>query len=88
MNSDNFCYWLRGFTELRDNTVPPTAEQWLEIQRHLKLVFNRQDAPAPKVDLSQYFNPRGGLQDAVSPTRFPAPVVPYYIGDNPRPLTC
>jgi hypothetical protein len=73
MNSDNFCYWLRGFTELRDNTVPPTAEQWLEIQRHLKLVFNRQDATAPnlntvsKSDLHQFFRPNGGLADAVSP---------------------
>ena len=47
MSPDNFCYWLRGFTELRDNSVPPTAEQWLEIQRHLKLVVDRQDAPAP-----------------------------------------
>lgn len=74
MNSDNFCYWLRGFTELRDNTVPPTAEQWLEIQRHLKLVFNRQDAPAPRFtttpgSLSPGFTTPiwGGLQNAAVP---------------------
>lgn len=45
MKADNFCLWLRGFVELRDNSAPPTAEQWLEIQRKLKTVADVQDAP-------------------------------------------
>lgn len=67
MNSDNFCYWLRGFTELRDNSIPPTAEQWLEIQRHLKLVVDRQDATAPTPIRFTAPPSWGGLQNAAVP---------------------
>lgn len=37
MTSEQFCYWLQGFTEL--GNAGPTPEQWKSIQAHLKTVF-------------------------------------------------
>lgn len=39
MQSQDFCYWLQGFSELVGTT--PTKEQWVIIQDHLNLVFNK-----------------------------------------------
>lgn len=39
MTSDQFAYWLQGFSEL--NAGPPTPEQWVLIQEHLSLVFKK-----------------------------------------------
>lgn len=38
MTSEQFSYWLRGFTELNGGTQP-TAEQWKSINEHLQSVF-------------------------------------------------
>lgn len=39
MNSQDFCYWLKGFSEIAGKV--PTKEQWQVIQDHLSLVFNK-----------------------------------------------
>jgi len=36
---ESFCYWLQGFSEIHGKK--PTEKQWLIIQDHLKLVFNK-----------------------------------------------
>ncbi len=42
MTSDQFCYWLQGFSELND--LPPTLEQWASIREHLGCVFEKVTA--------------------------------------------
>lgn len=37
MTSEQFAYWLQGFSEL--NSSPPSAEQWQAIRDHLQTVF-------------------------------------------------
>jgi hypothetical protein len=39
MQPTDFCYWLQGFSEIHGKR--PTEKQWLIIQDHLKLVFNK-----------------------------------------------
>lgn len=39
MTSEQFAYWLQGFSEL--NESPPTPEQWALIKSHLELVFQK-----------------------------------------------
>jgi hypothetical protein len=41
MNSTEFCYWLQGYLELRDDDRPLTAKQVQIIKDHLALVFNK-----------------------------------------------
>lgn len=43
MNSQDFCYWLQGFSEL--NQGPPNQEQWDAIKSHLALVFQKVTPP-------------------------------------------
>jgi hypothetical protein len=43
MNTEKFCYWLQGFSEL--NVDKPTDEQWKSIKEHLQLVFNKVTPP-------------------------------------------
>lgn len=45
MTSRDFCYWLQGFLELRDD-ASITAEQAKCIQRHLALVFVHEIDPS------------------------------------------
>lgn len=46
MTSEQFCYWLQGFSELRDKPGDsPTAEQWELIREHLAPVFNKVTPP-------------------------------------------
>lgn len=43
---EQFCYWLQGFAELRENGGnSPTAEQWKLIREHLATVFNKVTPP-------------------------------------------
>jgi len=44
MTTEQFAYWLQGFSELTGGT-PPTAEQWQSIQDHLKTVFVKVTPP-------------------------------------------
>jgi len=37
MTSEQFAYWLQGFSELHPE--PPTPEQWQAIRDHLATVF-------------------------------------------------
>jgi hypothetical protein len=64
---EQFCYWLQGFSEVAK--THPTPEQWIEIQNHLKTVFNKI---TPAVDVSKIFWP--------NPTPFPSilPQEPLY----------
>lgn len=45
MTSEQFVYWLQGFSELSGK--PPTGEQWAAIQDHLKLVFDKKTPEYP-----------------------------------------
>ena len=38
MTSEQFAYWLQGFTELNGGNQP-TTEQWKSITEHLQTVF-------------------------------------------------
>jgi len=40
MNSEQFCYWLKGHFELSQNK-PLSIEQTVIIKEHLDLVFNK-----------------------------------------------
>ncbi|HUW47256.1 MAG TPA: hypothetical protein VMW36_00745 [Patescibacteria group bacterium] len=40
MNERDFCYWLKGFTELT-NSESLSDEQWAVVKDHLKLVFDK-----------------------------------------------
>lgn len=40
MTSEQFAYWLQGFTELNAGTMP-TPAQWKSITEHLNLVFKK-----------------------------------------------
>ena len=40
MTSEQFVYWLQGFSELSGDTAP-TAAQWKMIQDHIALVLNK-----------------------------------------------
>lgn len=44
MTSEQFCYWLNGYSELTGNT-PPTSEQWQMIREHLMTVFLKVTPP-------------------------------------------
>jgi hypothetical protein len=39
MTSEQFAYWLQGFTELNPAMEAPTPEQWKAIREHLSIVF-------------------------------------------------
>ena len=39
MTERDFCYWLKGFFELRDYNMPFTVQQTKMIEDHLNLVF-------------------------------------------------
>lgn len=39
MTSEQFVYWLQGFTELNPAMEAPTPEQWRAIREHLATVF-------------------------------------------------
>lgn len=62
MEPKDFCYWLQGFSELVGTN--PTKEQWVIIQDHLNLVFNKvtptragSDKQYCKVSDTWYSNP-------------------------------
>jgi hypothetical protein len=46
MKAESFTYWLRGFVELTDGSLP-TGSQWAMIKEHLDLVFNKQTGGSP-----------------------------------------
>lgn len=41
MTSEQFTYWLQGFSELMKPGEYPTQDQWLMIQEHLRTVFKK-----------------------------------------------
>lgn len=43
MNTQDFCYWLKGFSEL--SGAQPTPEQWQSIKEHLDTVFVKVTPP-------------------------------------------
>lgn len=50
MNAQDFCYWLKGFSEL--SGAQPTQEQWQSIKEHLDTVFVKVTPPV-KANLQQ-----------------------------------
>lgn len=52
MTSQDFCYWLNGYFELRREEVGLSDKQVDVIKEHLGLVFN-------KVTVKQVSNPKG-----------------------------
>lgn len=52
MTPEQFCYWLQGFVELSGQ--PPTEEQWVSINNHLKTVFRKVTPPTPFPVLPTY----------------------------------
>lgn len=42
MTPEQFCYWLRGFSELNPEGATPSPEQWRVIENHLTLVFKKE----------------------------------------------
>lgn len=57
MTPEQFAYWLQGFVELGQGTMP-TEAQWKSIQDHLQTVFKKVTPP-----ISDYKVPT--LQDMV-----------------------
>lgn len=55
MNAENFVYWLNGFVELTNRTMP-SAEQWKMICDHLDLVMEKR-TPKGKVDTNKDARP-------------------------------
>lgn len=53
MTSEQFAYWLQGFTELNPSMERPTPEQWKSITEHLKTVFVKVTPPV-KMDSQSY----------------------------------
>ena len=62
MTTDQFAYWLQGFSELNDG--PPTAKQWQSIRDHLALVFTKVTPSYPPLGIAKG-GPGGAL--SVSP---------------------
>ena len=66
MTPEQFTYWLQGYAEVSGKR--PTKEQWLFIQEHLQLVFDKQTramaAPASAHDLNKWVGEQ--LNGAVS----------------------
>ncbi len=44
MTPEQFCYWLQGCAETRDD--PPDENQWDTIKHHLNTVFEKVTPPA------------------------------------------
>lgn len=41
MNTEQFAYWLQGYSEITNGRLPD-ADEWKIIQDHLKLVFDKK----------------------------------------------
>jgi len=52
MNSEQFVYWLQGFSEIEG--ASPTPKQWKIIQDHLNLVFTKV---TPKYTQEELYKP-------------------------------
>lgn len=50
MTSEQFSYWLQGFSEM--NEEPPTPEQWTSIKEHLSTVFVKVTPDLTRVGVS------------------------------------
>lgn len=83
MNSERFCYWLRGFAELSQER--PTPEQWKSIHEHLNLVFEKVTPPAlTSKKLSDIFDqPSCAPPVHIPPMPNPEPI--YIPRPNPIP---
>ena len=54
MNTEQFAYWLQGYSEITGGRMP-TEHEWQIIQDHLKLVFVKKtpDRIAPSIGYPQ-----------------------------------
>ena len=58
MNTEQFAYWLQGYSEISGGKIP-SENEWKIIQDHLKLVFvkktpDRATAINPTIDYSKF----------------------------------
>lgn len=50
MTPEQFCYWIQGYSEIRDGEAyPPSHEEWAIIQDHLQTVF-KKETPAYNIN--------------------------------------
>lgn len=92
MNSTEFCYWLQGYLELRDDDRPLTAKQVQIVKDHLALVFDKvtpdraveptkaEDEPDvwPSIDYNSFDRP----DVFCSPATVEAPAQPTIVPDK------
>jgi len=65
MDTKDFCYWLRGFTEVTDNKMP-NKKEWRIICDHLDLVFNKVTPDRNKI-IGQFITPSQSFQTGILP---------------------
>ena len=41
MTPEQFAYWLQGFVEISDMSLPPNSKEWQVIKDHLATVFKK-----------------------------------------------
>lgn len=65
MNTDQFAYWLQGYSEITGGRMPSESE-WQIIQDHLKLVFVKK-TPGYEIGIqpARMPGPYKGLNDAL-----------------------
>ncbi len=84
MNSTEFCYWLQGYLELREDDKPLTAKQVQIVKDHLALVFQKvtpdrdaepdvwpgdpQPTTAPTIDFNPFDRPDVFCAPVTAPT--------------------
>lgn len=66
MNTEQFAYWLQGYSEITGGRIPNETE-WQIIQDHLKLVFVKKtpDRIVPSIQPAPMPDPYKSLQDAI-----------------------
>lgn len=56
MTTEQFCYWLQGFAEIKGGWEEPTAAEWAVIKDHLNLVF-KKETPDYNIKVTPVYGP-------------------------------
>lgn len=72
MTSEQFVYWLQGFSEV-SNSETITKQQWKIIQDHLKLVLNKVTPSYPKDTAVPYIPPAVPIYNPYNPYEIKPP---------------
>ena len=84
MSTENFAYWLQGFSEICGES--PTPQQWKIIQDHLALVFKKETPVYPDYAQFHEYETTPIFPEWTSFGTGPGSN-PYFDGDSPR-ITC